>query len=312
MQLAEVIRFRFPDNIIEVKHPISITDSVFATVAWFDVFDQPVSAEEAHKYLFWKKASLAEVKKALKKDKRISESFNFYFLKGRNAIVLGRCKRQYYAGKLWKKVFKNRFIFRWTPFVRLAAVGNTLAMGWPEKESDIDFFIVTEKNRLFTARLFLTFFTQIFRLRRHGKKISERYCLSFYRADESFDLSPLQIKPADPYLAFWAATLMPIWGNVRKELIIANRWVKAYFPNLEMDFPRLKKKLTWCEKLLGGHLGNFLEKRLKHWQLKRIRSKMQSNYTEKTSVVADEHILKFHENDRRREYWQEWQKRLGK
>ena len=145
-----------------MQKPKHLNQAVYITICWFDIFNQPVSAEEIHRYLFFYKSSLVEVKKCLKKDKRISKSFGFYFLRGKNALVVRRCQRQYQAGKLWRKAIEKSFLFKWTPFLNTAAVGNTLAMGWPEKSSDIDLVIIDKKNRLFTTRIFLTLFTIIY------------------------------------------------------------------------------------------------------------------------------------------------------
>ena len=148
----------------------SLRDAVYATVCWFDIFDQPVSAEEVHRYLWQRQATLAAVKRQLYSDPRIGKSFGFFALVGRAGMVVTRCRRQYHADKLWRRVARWRWLFRAVPFLKFAGVGNTLAMGWPESNSDIDLFIVTRKNRLFTTRLFLTLITSLFGVRRHGEK----------------------------------------------------------------------------------------------------------------------------------------------
>ena len=293
-----------------MQNPKSITEAVYATICWFDVFEQPVSSEEVQRYLFFQKANLAEVKKTLKRDKRIGSSFGFYFLKGKNALVVKRCQRQYRAGKLWQRVLAKRQLFKRIPFLKLVAVGNTLAMGWPGKKSDIDLLVVTNKEHLFTARIFLTFWLHVLRLRRHRKKITNRFCLSFFLTDKNLDLKELALKPQDPYLAFWVATLTPVWGNYSDKLFEANKWLKKYFPNFQKNVSKKKaNKKTWLEKLLQGQLGGLLEKQLKNWQLRRARQK-QKTRKEASAVVISENILKFHEKDRRREFLQAWQARL--
>ena len=287
----------------------ALAENVFQTVCWFDVFSQAASLEEIHKFLFWQKATQKEVEKVLQKDRRIGSSFGFYFLKGKNASVLARCGRQFQAGKLWKRVGRHLFILRMTPFLRFAAVGNTLAMGWPDKNSDIDLLIVAPKNRLFTTRFFLTFWSQIFRMRRHGQKIAGRFCLSFFLADSAANLESLQIEPRDPYLAFWIATLAPIQGDPA-EFFAANTWIKKYFPNLNLPTKAKKfRRKKFCERILSGRLGNFLEKFLRNWQLKRAQKKRQNQA--KNAVVISEEILKFHESDQRAKFLEEWEKRIN-
>ncbi|MFH0834241.1 MAG: hypothetical protein V2A63_02540 [Patescibacteria group bacterium] len=287
----------------------SLAENAFRTVCWFDVFGQAASLEEIHRFLLFEKSDPKKVEQALKKDRRIGSSFGFYFLKGKNASVLKRCGRQFQAGKLWKRVARHLFLLRWTPFLRLAAIGNTLAMGWPDKNSDIDLLIVAPKKRLFTARFFLTFWSQIFRMRRHGRKIAGRFCLSFFLTDNAANLEPLKIGTNDLYLAFWIANLIPIWGD-SAEFFAANNWIKTYFPNLKLLTTQQKfRRKTWSELILSGWLGDLLEKILKNWQLKRAEKK-RLNRTKNAVVISDE-ILKFHETDQRAHFLQEWEKRVN-
>lgn len=294
-----------------VKPPKNISEAVYATVCWFDVFETAASLEEIHRYLFFRKAALREVKQILEKDKRFASSFGFYFLKGRNALVLKRCQQQYYAGKLWNKVVEKSSLFARIPFVKLIAVGNTLAMGWPDSESDIDLLVIAESKRLFTTRAFLTLFTHLAGMRRYGNKIAGRFCLSFFLADTALNLENLKIGKFDPYLAFWLATLTPTWGSGIEKLLKANLWVKEYFPNFQREFKKSKHEKISLEKLLDGSLGDWLENILRKYQLQRANAKKQAHYVEKSSVVISPTILKFHEKDRRREYLEAFEKKLS-
>ncbi len=296
-----------------MPHSLSLRDAVYATVCWFDIFDQPVSAVEVHRYLFWHKATLAEVKKQLYSDPRIGKSFSFFSLAERTGLIVTRCRRQYHAGKLWSRVKRLRFLFRMTPFLRFAAIGNTLAMGWPEADSDIDIFVVAKKRRLFTTRFLFTFFTSFFGVRRHGDKIAGRFCLSFFVSESASDLSKLTLGKEDPYLAFWIASLVPIWSDSTKDFYKANAWVKKYFPNLtwpnNLKIDQRRGPLRRLRELaLNGSYGDWVEARLKKWQLRRARGKYAKSTTqEKTAVVISDTVLKFHETDRRRALLEQWQ-----
>lgn len=299
---------------------MTLKESVFATICWFDVFHQPASLDEIHRFLLFEKAKKKDVEKILEKDPRIGKSFGFYFLQGKNASILKRCGKQYHAGKLWKRVLRHLFIFRFTPFLKLVAVGNTLAMGFPQKNSDIDLLVIAKKNRLFTARLFLTFFTHIFRMRRSGKKIQGRFCLSFFLSENALDLEHVCVegkvrqpkisdRKLDIYLAFWVATLTPVFGDI-SEFFAANNWIRKYFPNLRLKTTQKKfRKKNFLEKMLSGKFGNALEKMLCNWQLNRAMRK-QKNRT-KNAVIITEEILKFHETDQRKEFREKWRKRVA-
>ncbi|MCF7836123.1 hypothetical protein K9N08_00485 [Candidatus Gracilibacteria bacterium] len=285
-----------------------LKENVWKTICWFDLFAQPVSLEEIHRFLLSSKASKKEVEKSLAKDSRVGKSFGFYFVRGKNASVLKRCGKQYHAGKLWKRVLRHLFILRFTPFLKLVAVGNTLAMGFPERNSDIDLLVVTKQNRLFTTRAFLTFFAHIFRMRRSERKIRGRFCLSFFLTENSLNLEKIKIAREDIYLAFWVATLTPIFGD-SSEIFAANNWVREYFPNLKLKTTQKKfRKKNFLERILSGKFGDFLERILRNWQLNRAMRKQKNR--EKNAVIISEDILKFHETDQRKDFQERWKKRV--
>jgi hypothetical protein len=287
----------------------SLQKNVYQTLCWFDIFDQPATLAEIHKFLFRAKTTQTEIKKILEKDSRIEQNSDLYFLRKKNINITKRKKREKHAKKLWRKIDKYNFIFRLTPFLQCVAIVNTLAMGFPEKNSDIDLFIITKKNRLFIARAFLTFWTQIFGMRRHGKKIRGKFCLSFFIADDYLNLEKIKLAPEDPYLAFWIATLIPIYGDASK-FFAANTWIKKYFPNLDFSTKQLVNPMLkrGVNGLLSGKFEDKLENFLKNWQLNRARKKQKNQ--NKNSVIISESMLKFHENDRREEFYKKWKNNI--
>lgn len=300
-----------------MKQPSNIRTAVLQTLAWFDVFGHAVNVKEIHQYLFGKKTSEKQVREFLAANKQIVSSLGFHALHGSTTTTLARIARQYRAEKFWRRVRRYRFIFRLVPFLRFVAVGNTLAFGWPDDDSDIDLFVTTHHRRLFTARLFLTLITSLLGVRRSGDKVAGRFCLSFFAADSALDFQKIAIPAHDPYLAFWVATLVPVWGDDARLVARKNIWIRNYFPNLPWPERRIvadkskgltRKLLEW---LLGGSLGDALENRLKNWQLQRARKK-QTKKEEPTAVVISDKILKFHEQDRRREYRISWEQRVKK
>jgi len=300
-----------------VRKPKSLREAVWMTLLWFDLFDQPVSAEEVHRYLFFRKAKLADVRTVLDKDHRVGCTFGLYFRQGRIGITFARVKRQWHASTLWARTLAHRFIFRHAPFVRFVGVGNTLAFGWPDSASDIDLFVICDRKRLFTARLALTCITHLFSMRRHGGHIAGRFCLSFFASPAALDLAEIKIDKCDPYLAFWVATLTPVWGNTGRQFFQKNAWIKDYFPNLH--WPATHGKIDreksfergGLERLLSGEFGDNFETLLRNWQLDRARAK-RKNKQEKTAVIINDDMLKFHESDRRRELLKRWKEKIEK
>ena len=106
----------------------------------------------------------------------------FYCLKGRAAIIDQRLANYIYGIKRERRI--RRFIggLRFLPFVRRAALAGSQAQGVQKSDSDIDLLIIVEPEFLWLGRTAVTAYFQILGLRRHGKKIANRFCLNHYLA----------------------------------------------------------------------------------------------------------------------------------
>lgn len=211
---------------------------------------------------------------------------------------------------LWNRVAKYGKFLQMVPFVRMVAVCNNLALGNVHADSDIDLFVVAKSGRMFLVRTFITFIFQVLGVRRHGKYVKHRFCLSFFIDDSNFDFSNIALDN-DFYLAYWLPNIKPIIDNdnFSDEFLDSNSWIYRFFDNkifisksklLKIDkfYNSLNKLFSF---IFSGFFGDFLEKRLMVWQLKRSKNKAKLA-TEKSSLIINEHMLKFHNNDRRSYY----------
>jgi hypothetical protein len=220
--------------------------------------------------------------------------------------------------KLWKRVKKYLTCLRWVPFLRMVAVCNNLAFGKVDERSDIDLFIVARKGRLFIVRILVTLVLHLLGVRRHGGKVAGRFCLSFFVDDSALGLERIALKD-DVYLAYWCRSMKPILDDgVSKDFVLANEWADNFFADIGDKslksaknigaFSRAKK--VWIF-VLNGKFGNWIEGFLRCWQLKRAKSKMKKA-GDAASLIVDEHILKFHNVDRRKFYRDKWFEKYGK
>ncbi len=213
--------------------------------------------------------------------------------------------------QMWRKVEKYMRFLNFVPFLRMVAVCNNLAFSNLTKCSDIDLFIVARRGRLFIVRILVTGVLHLLGVRRHGKKVAGRFCLSFFVDDSFLNLSQIAIED-DVYLRVWIKTLVPVINDgVYRDFINENVWVDDDFnvnkPVFSFDDSQIKVALEW---FLGGIIGNLIEKGLLGWQLKRARRKAE-NLGDSSSLLMNEHILKFHNFDRRREYRGLWKAKFG-
>lgn len=288
--------------------------SIFAALAFFDIFDYPLTLEEIQKYLYKSnlKISLNKIKEILNKSSNISERNGLFFLKGRENICDSLLERRAYYEKFLKKIKKYCKFFKIIPFLRFVSLCNI--MGAPKKESDIDLFIVAKSNRLFIVRILVTLLFHLFGIRRHKSKISGRFCLSFYITDHRLNLSKIFIKPEDPYMYYWLRTMRLIFGDEKlyREFLLTNGVVLSDWnlsSLIEDNGFFLKNIRKIFEKILSGKSGDFFEKKLGSWQKKRAFKK-QKKLEPNNGVIISDDMLKFHDKDRRRLFLNLWKNKL--
>ena len=300
---------------------ITVKQAVLSTLAYFELFEVPVSrAELADTLLF-----LEPEERAL--DLYLKDSSYVHIRDGQLSTRADEdfwnewAVKQERARDYFKKVARWRWIFSLCPFVRLTCVCNSLPISDVREDSDIDVFVVTQPGHLFTSRLFLTVLTSLFGVRRHGRKVRARFCLSFYVTEEALDLSGLALRDSDgavfdPYLAFWMRSLEPIAGSyaVYEQLLEKNRyWLSAYFKS---DVKRKRYFRTRQGVLALAH--RFFEwilrsDRVERWcreqQWGRALEKYQK-LADKSGTVISDQMLKFHDHDARQEVREEWKRKV--
>ncbi len=302
----------------------ALRKSIIQTLSFFSLFKLPLTAVELHQRLFgFGKISYSHFLNYLKKTRdsgMISAQFGYYFLPGqqqtvqqrRRAVRVGRQKIKI-AGRAVKKI-------RYLPYVKGVYVCNSVAMGVAVEESDVDLFIVVKPGRIWLTRAIIIFTMKIFRLRPGNDGGRDKICLSFFVDHNSLDFRKISIEDPDIYLIYWLEHLIPLYDpyNLRKDVIDANRWIKKYLHNSLSEFVYAGKYgvndnvfSRWskaiAQKLWSGRYGDMLEARAKVLQLAKIDNnpRLVGN-RDGISVVIEDHMLKFHDNDRRRYFKKEW------
>ncbi len=295
----------------------SLRERCLATLAYFDLFDYPLTIEELHRYLFGEQPSPGELKDFLDGHRDIvSRQDGYYFLKGRDLIVVSRDEREKISLQYWKKTRRYLPFIQFVPFVRMVGVCNTLAINNATSESDIDLFIVARKGRLFFVRFLTLLLFAFLGVRRHGNKIAGRFCLSFYCDETAMDLEKIQSGHEDVYLPYWVLTMRPVYGREAYEKFARdNVWISRYFGrtlSLAKDYwnPNVLRFFAWLKEFLWrGRLGDHIERILMTSQMKRHKRNV-SRLPDGASVVVNEHMLKFHNIDRRKDIARRFEARL--
>lgn len=304
-----------------------IEKSILATLAYFDIFDYPLTAGEIKKYLFFPggkpEIDTVDFQKILrtKLGRYIGDDNGFYFLAGREKIVRLRLERYRIAlGKLRRAKFFARLLGA-LPFIRGIFISNNLSYQNSSEASDIDFFIVTAAGRLWTARFFANTFVRLLGLAPKETNKKDKICLNFLVDENNLDIGRYALPGRDGipdiHYAYWASQFLPLYGTGTAEKFYgANQWVKQYLPNYSPVVPG--RDLT----VKSGRLGNFFKKigekynlREDFWkkiQYRLMPKDVREMMNKGLEVIVGDDILKLHTNDRRELYREKYIAALGK
>lgn len=307
---------------------VGLPDAIVATVAFFDCEDYPLTGTEIHRWLWRSSASLVQVLEALPvlvADGRLQQTDAFYTLPGREQIIWTRHERYRVAERKYAYARRAARLLRYLPSVRMVAVCNNAAYSNARAKSDIDLFIITAPGRVWWTRLWCVLLLQLAGLRRHGSRVADRCCLSFYLAADRLDIADLALPPLDPYLVYWLATLSPIYdrGGTFAAWWQANTWIRQALPNVtprQISSRRMVRHPGKVQDQMnarrsdsgrGARMTDWLEQLAKRLQQPKLE-RWINRWADRTGVAVHDHILKLHVTDRRAEYRQQWLARLAK
>lgn len=289
--------------------PSVLEVAIVRTVAWFSLFDYPVTVFEIWKWLGCK-CSLIEVETVLRESVwlrgRLEFKDGFFVLGGRSAeaFIAVRQERFLDAARKFKKLRRAARYFSLFPFVHTVFACNTLAWRHTAPESDIDLFIVVAPGTIWLSRLLLV---TPFRLlgRRPKQTAVDPFCFSFFITNDDLSLEKLLLSDGDPYMAYWLVSLIPIFdrGESQNKIFEKNKWAFEILPNTFFNFSNKKEKFF----LPLGFLRIF-EGQAKRFQQKFLPRQIKTAANFDSRVIISDSVLKFHLNDRRADFRDEWKK----
>jgi len=304
---------------IEIRN-CDMERAVWEAIVFFDLFDYPLRSKEIHRYCFLE-CGLDLVEKELvlmQKKGIIEEREGFYFLSGKENLIKIREERVQYSRRKFRKARLVAFIFRFIPWIKMIAIGNIIGKNNLRDESDIDFFVVTKKNRIWLTRFFCNSFTKLLGLRPKEGDMRDKICLSFFISDESVDLEKLMLRgEKDIYFIYWMADLKLIYNkkNTWDNFFKANSWIFNYLPNLRLEKTALKEySFAWYRfnfKKAIKITFDRLEVLAGKFQLRILPRIIRDNMNKNTKVVVSRSVLKMHINDRREEYMDKFKSRCN-
>lgn len=270
--------------------------SILETVAYYDIFDYPVTPGEIHKYLHHSYSSLQDIQGHLAttplKELMVGQN-GYYALKDRSEIFETRKKRQHYSRQLWERTSHYIRLLSAIPFVRFIAVTGGLCMNNNGPGSDIDIFILTKKGYLWRCRFIIQSIARWIRF-----QWGDVLCVNYILAEDNITYNYHSL-----YLAHEFAQMKPQYGwDIYHNIFEENDWIYRYLPNFTPETHTNSsegenKNSTKRDKnkLYKNILGILPENTLRRWQINRIQKNNSTLFLQSPGVILEQNQYKMHD-----------------
>lgn len=236
-----------------------LDSEIIRTLLYFDIFSFPLSMEEIHvncSIPLENKGELLKRLKFLSENGFVKCDSDQYFINGSRDWIDRKQNGAAVAKKyLRRSRWMNRLIGQF-PFVRGIGISGSLSKGYADDSSDVDYFIITQKGRLWLSRTLIILFKKIFLLN------SRKWLCPNYFVDEK----SLKIPDENAFTATEIVYLKPVYNRELFEKFSAeNQWVRRFKPNFKMENRHseatgghswIKRMLEWG---MGGKVGDILD-----------------------------------------------------
>jgi len=270
-------------------------EPLLSSLAYFSVFHFPLRKEEI---LFWRPKDISSSKveaflqEAIKR-KIIEKRGDYYFPPGFSSWVEQRKRRERISKRKLSIAKKEAQFLIKLPGILMVGLSGSVAVANARKDSNIDFFIITQRNRLWTGRFFSVLGLELKGRRRqpNQKRVRDKICLNLF-----LDEAHLFFKRErhDLYTAHEILQMKPLAcrGKIYRRFLKANRWVEEFFPFAYWE--KLKEAESLSALPLGKSLPLSGESFFRFWQQAYMRWRQEKSYL---SLAPGQ--LFFHPHDER-------------
>ena len=270
------------------------------TLAYANSQKRLLTLEEIHRYQIGSRYSLSDLAVELTKNNQIKAHQGLYGLSYDFEKLLAlRQEKGRESIRRYRRVIQYARLLISIPYIKgiFLAGSSSFSTGNAKKSSDIDIFIVTDPNRMWFTRFWLTIITQTLGIRRVGDLEENRFCLNHYITANNLERLDHTLYAAQLYSDYIAI------GQSSQDLLQkfwqANLWRQDYFNQASSrEYPSLSQLQAYpIKNLLEWFFNHFSidiwDKLAKLIQRQKIRSNsIQSNAHNRIQI--DDTELEFH------------------
>jgi hypothetical protein len=276
--------------------------ALLKTLAYRSIFKYPLSKYQLYTFLITKKKFNEKffkksLRRLVKKDHIKAKNSKYYLPSVRPVSWKLRDK---YSRELLNESRLAIKMLKVIPWIKMLAVSGALAANNASKDDDVDIFIITQKNRLYTTRFFTFLILKIINKYAQGKEQKRKLCCNLFVDETNIKWGRNR---QNIYIAHEVISIHPL--ITRDEMYFrfmkANSWALKYFKNFHVELPG---KFTKQESAQSKFL-DLLEDILRNLQLKYMAKK-------KTTEVTKKNLIHFNKNDHAEEILEQYKEEKSK
>jgi hypothetical protein len=198
--------------------------AIARSVIYASLFDYPVTLDQLHRTLLESDQSAAEILAVFDGSALLQQMIEyrdgFFFPAGRGDLVAERRRREARSHAFLQRHALVLRLLCAIPFTRLVALSGSIAHLNLEPNGDLDLFVITRGQRVWTVTVAVLLIAKLMRRRR-------AVCANFVLAD-----SHLALEQQDLFTANQVLHLRPLIGaDLLQAFAAANPFVKGLYPN---------------------------------------------------------------------------------
>lgn len=303
--------------------PTELEQAIARTLCWFSIFEYPLTSFEIRKWMLQpeRSYSLFEIQSVLEKSVWMKKHMwihqGFFGLKqvdGKEVDptqwVQKRTVGYVDTQKKMRLLKRVAAYFRLFSSVKFVAAVNSLAWAQTNERSDIDLFVVTKPHQLWFTRFWLVLPFVLFKARPNIRSSMPAFCFSYFVTEDALSFESSRLHENDYYFAYWFASMVPLFDrqHIGERMEKANIWVHRLLPQTMLRKAHKQHKPL---KLAPIFFSVPMLEPLYRWlQEKRFPVSIRLLANKDTRVIVSDTVLKFHDQDRRAEFFRLYQDRL--
>jgi len=266
--------------------------AVLRSVIYASLFDYPLTLPQLQSSLVGVRASGETIASWWRSSDLLQSAIEcrdgWYFPAGRADLIATRARREAVSRELLARDRAILSLVPRMPFVRMVALSGSLAHLNAEGSADLDLFVITAPNRVWSVTVALLVISRLMGWRK-------RMCLNYVISERA-----MAIEPRDLFSANQIIHLRPITGeHVFERFVKANSFIRDFYPNFELPMPNARcpmpKALERILSLGPAQAAERLSRALYGWHLRRKAAGWQS----RDQVRLERECLKLHTSSHR-------------